>query len=372
MARSDPLADRQTIVAFGTNVAACCEIVGISIESLSIRTEIDPGVLDDYRNGNRHLSKPDIDAVCAEFGIPDRDLVHHYGTSEHRTEVLTNLLVRAGYKLPVVASREESEQMATGSDIAETPQEPAIDPIETTPEPEIAAKEEPMETVEVMDAEASASLKWDDNDFVAYTGSGERFNLQQKELRTRIIGNVRTILASTEGTFADLIKRAGLNKPSSWPRGVELATSRISGVEVEALAEALGVTPYALLSGMNQPAPTPTVEQSVEPAATPEPVVVQLAEPAADISAPKPADDQEYFRRLLLSRHTQPAPGVEVGQLLELARDQEGVDWITSYLTLTKGGEELRIAIEALQERVRVLDQPIQAMYLKALAEACA
>ncbi len=75
--------------------------------------------------------------------------------------------------------------------------------------------------------------------------------------------------------------------------------------------------------------------------------------------------EQEFFRLLVLSEHTELAEGVRVGQLLMLAQEQNGVDWRDVYLTLTVEGNEVGVALARIEKEVSGFGKPIQAMFMR-------
>lgn len=356
MGRPDPKEVPENLIAFAKNVHACAEIVGRSIESVALRTAIDHRLFADYLNGKGYLSDEILEAVCAEFRLDASRMLVHFCSQEDRMAVLEQQLKSAGFIT-------HSALLGAGPPSTAVPQLPEIQ-IEEPEEEDNADEsvqpdmEEPMAdemVVEIVTSEVT--IDWDEEDLVGVTSDGRHFNLRNNEARKAVIGRVRKLIDGTNMTFASLNELAKLKQPSSWWRNVETAKSRIYGTNVESLAAVLNVSVISLLTDP-EPEDSSTLELAV--AATPvDPLI--LVEPAVLLAEPSPqqvvaevpvtesatvlmavaaptTDEQDYFRRLVLSASTEPAPNASFGQLLELARDQEGVDWKETYLTLTLAG----------------------------------
>ncbi|MDB4992230.1 MAG: hypothetical protein JWL75_475 [Parcubacteria group bacterium] len=404
MSRANPLADKATITSFGKNVYMCCELIGSTIDSFGLRTDIRPAVLADYREGRRDLSREHIEAAACEFQLKPVEMVGQYGDDEHRRIRLESLLSQRGAltasrllgtkppAIPVAKKPAEVEVVVAENNIVEATEPPlpkekaaiVAEPITTTP-----IEEEVMSDEDTTIVSAEKVVTWDENDLVATTADGVTFNLLTKEMRARVIAHIRLAIKGTDWNFVSLDTAAKLKKPSSWWRGVEIGQARISGTNIESIAEVLGLSVYSLLMGpATEPAAPAPAEQTPVVAEVP-PVVAAEAEMAAPVSPaptlivaepPTPevvlvatpaavTEEQEYFRLLVLSADTEPAPGVSIGQLLELARDQEQTAWVRAYLTMTVAGQKLAYSIAATRELVASHGKPIQAMYLEAITE---
>lgn len=400
MMKANPKAVPENLVAFGANVYACAELVGRSIDSVALRTAVDPRTFADYLNGRGYLDDEIVEAVCAEFRLSDSKMLAHFDTHAQRMAVLEEQLKAAGF----ITSSTLIGKSAVEKGSAEPVELKLLVTNDDTSHEDIpddggnATMEEPMADEMEQDSAEVAEVTWDDDDLIGTTSDGRQFSLRSKRVRADIIGTVRGMIAERNENLTDFAERVKLGKPSYWWRKVEISELLIYGTDLESIAGGLDVSILSLLERIFAPAPVSeeppeallpdtTVSEAValiadagpaiivepaivSPAPEPAPVFV-LAEGEVPAQVPANTNEQEYFRLLVLSANTEPAPGVSFGQLLELARDQEGVDWQTSFLTLTVAGHDVTSAIDSMSELIADYDPPIRRLFLTALTKAC-
>ncbi len=220
--RTNPLADPHTITCFGKNIYACCSILGISIKSLGVRADVDSTLFPGYLAGTQTIREEDLEAVRSEFRLTKLQIVTHYGTEEQRKKALTSQLASAGHVIPktIPAGSELHEDDTTGNDgdtagMITDPAEqvpPATDVLTGTNVAEIVVQETITESTE---AASNVTVRWNDEDLVAETADGQKFNMCLKGMRAGVIGQIREHIVGTGWTFAKINDGAKINKPSS-------------------------------------------------------------------------------------------------------------------------------------------------------------
>lgn len=395
-------------INFGRNIECCLRIIGSTIDSLSLRTDIHVGVLHGFTRGNSEVKDEWVEAIASDLGITTEQLLWDYGNPENRTNILRGLFQKKGRivegetKISTEAPAVKYVPKVIESKVPVVPPSHHTGNGSTPPAQPRTGGTQHNGVRRVGDNDI-----WNQEDLVAKIG-GRVANLQEKWLRTKVIHRVREVAAEKQLTLTEILIRAKSTKPVSWIRMVENANIRIYGTEVEALAEACGCTLEYLLFGdkpkedeaevskpiIHEEEATPNVSeeepteerlpngQSEPPAipsviAIPVPKIVSVPLPAPVVVVARPPvvdrpivpevfehvpeiKEQTFFRDRFLSDTTEPAAGVTVGTLLKQASGQGELDWATAYFTLTKEGTELKLELNKLVSSFRAYPIEIQ------------
>lgn len=355
MSRSKPVLPMDEAVAievFGLNMFCCLGLLGMDIDTLATRAEVNRIILVQYKSGEGNLTRERIEAIANVFGLKSSILTQDY-KDEEREGILRQALLDAKMLLPDASTEVDAGDAAAAS---------AEDAEDTTAEPD----DEESGEVEAADAEGSeASVLdmvapvWDADGFVATLGE-KTFDLKEKATRRLVMGHIRA--AKGDQKIKELVEAAAIEKPSSWFSSVENGNSRISQSELERLADVCGTTVGILLTGRGLD------REKMQPAyrrnggATPQEV----------IELPRVSDTErnEWFRNRVLRKKTEPAEGKTVGELLALARNPESVDWAEAWLEYTEEGARIKKFIEQKRKVIGGYAAPLQVLVLKGLC-AC-
>ena len=309
------LDEAAAVEVFGLNVDCCLKLLGSDLESLAVRADIDKKILIGYKLGQGRLTDSRIESISAELGIDPEILTKDHGDSEAREDAIKIALINAG-------KIEDDED----SDVPEIEEPPGENIHELAP-------------------------VWKD-DLTVSLGSTV-FNLVTKEDRALVMGHIR----AARGTLSQgkVLEMAGLKKNTTWWARTEQGTTRIYRNDLEQIAKVIGVSVGILLTGYGLD------ESKMKP--------TKRGPSTRTIELPflSQEDRNEYFRARVLSSKTEPAEGVAIGELLELARNQESVDWEDAWLRLTKQGATVLRLIDKWDSELRKAGEPIQVMIIERL-----
>jgi|GEM_PF-3354857 len=325
------LNEAAAVEAFGLNVECCLKLLGITLKSLAVRADIDEKILIGYKLGTGRLTDSRIESISAELGVDSEVLTTDHGDSEAREDAIQLALIGSGkldHDAEEVATLPESD--ADASDVGKPPDE-AIHELEPV---------------------------WKDNLTVSL--GSKVFDLRNKELKALIMGHIRAAKGSRSNK--ELGEAAGIKKASSWWSGVERGTARIYRDDLEKIAKALSSSMGVLVTGHGLDPSKIRAKGRHGNSLVPIKRVIEL--PPLSIEA-----RAAYFRNRVLNSKTEPAEGVAIGELLELARNQDSVDWEDAWLRLTKHGATVQKLISQWNEKLDKVGEPIQAIIIEGISK---
>lgn len=318
--------------AFGLNIACCLKLLGKDFQSLAIRTDIDQRVLIGYKLGQGQLTDSRIEAIANVFGVEASVLTNDYTTDVVRTDALQKALIKSG-------------QLSLGQHKLEA--EPSA--------PKVTEQSKP----EPVPSSATQTLTWDTDGLVATIGS-VKYDLKTKQLRSLVMGHIRA--AKGSHTNNAINAAAKLGKASSWWSSVEVGKARMYRADLEKIASHLKVSVDVLLTGRG----LDTSKMSVRGRSSNALVAIKRVIELPPVSKER---KDAFFRDRVLNAKTEPAEGVSFGQLLELARNQDDVDWEDAWLNLTKHGATVKQLINKWDADLNKVGEPIQLLIIEKLCQ---
>lgn len=269
-------------------------------------------------------------------------------------------------------------------------------------------------------AEENSSTEVDDDsaeeesDLETIVVGGVEHDLTDKKVRVKIWTTANGL---KEGTTADFIKALvalGVDRNVSWWSNLRYGNASLFRLEVETLAEYLGVSVGDLLGvpDSNQGSED-TSEDSESKSASPEEIDAENSSPQEDSSSETSQDDIEeelpetpdavseevadgtssepvtavaehtvpqegskssdHFRDLFFSETTEPAEGKTIGDLLVMARkDPAEVNWADAWFTMTKAGSVEAERIEKIEEELLNMDSEVRNLALMRIVQRAA
>ncbi len=320
---------------FGRNVIICARLLGLDIDSVAVKADINSRIIIGYKLGQGALGEDRELAIANVLGFSGEDrqsLFFDADTDEEREERMRKALQSAG-----------SLQMG-----------------ESEPEPKEgpALVEHEVETAPEIDVEIS-----DDSKLSAAGDVGDRAS--QPDLPTeQLLGrNIRAAVKKAGLKMLQTLTDAGVEVDQMFMAHFEKGRRQISDDQLDKIAKLTGVTTEVLYSGegLQKFFPKPKKAGSKNS-------LVPIRR-VLDLPPISPERMTDFFRGRVFHSNVEPGEGVTVGQLMELARSPDDVNFEEAWLNLTKEGQAFEKGILQHAQKLQNLGEVARVFYATRLIE---